>query len=64
MKYNKRYSRTRKPSGKRKRTKNIKGTKVTYWPSTRKSKKWMTITPKGKKVHWGHPTMKEVTNRN
>ena len=56
-----RYSRTRKPRGKRKRTKTVKGTKVVYWPSTRKSKKWMTITPSGKKVHWGHPTMKDFT---
>jgi hypothetical protein len=58
----KRYSRTKKPRGSRKRTKTVKGVKVTYQPSTRKSKKWMTVTPdEGKKVHWGHPTMKDYT---
>jgi hypothetical protein len=57
----KRYSRTKKPSGSRKRSKTIQGTKVVYWPSTRPDKKWMTKTPEGKTVHWGHPTMKDFT---
>jgi len=57
----KRYSRSKKPTGKRKRSKKIGNTTVTYWPSSRSGKKWMTITPKGKTVHWGHPTMKDYT---
>jgi hypothetical protein len=74
-KNSKRFKRTTKPKGHRKRTKKVKVSKfpgikevskskdsiVTYWPSTRKNKKWMTITPDGKKVHWGHPTMKDFT---
>lgn len=43
------------------RSKNIKGTKVTYQKSTRKDKKWMTTTPSGKVVHWGDPKMKDYT---
>lgn len=57
----KRYSLTKKPKGSRKRSKTINGTKVIYWPSTRPGKKWMTKTPDGKIVHWGHPTMKDFT---
>jgi len=45
----------------RKRTKMIDGTRVTYWPSTSKNKKWMTITPLGKKIHWGDPHMQDYT---
>ena len=56
-----RYSRTKKPKGSHKRHKTIQGINITYWPSTRNDKKWMTITPTGKKVHWGHPTMKDFT---
>ncbi len=44
-----------------KHVKTVMGTKITYWKSTRPGKKWMTITPDGKKVHWGHPTMKDYT---
>lgn len=43
------------------RSKIVNGTKVTYWKSTSKNKKWMTITPDGKKVHWGDPHMKDYT---
>jgi hypothetical protein len=57
----KRYSLTKKPRGSKKRSKVINSTKVTYWPSTRSDKKWMTKTPNGKTVHWGHPTMKDFT---
>lgn len=57
----KQYKRSSKPKGSRKRTKKVKNTIVTYWPSTRKDKKWMTINPDGKKIHWGHPTMKDFT---
>jgi len=45
----------------KKRSRTIKGTKVTYWKSTSKNKKWMTITPEGKKVHWGDPNMQDYT---
>jgi hypothetical protein len=55
------YKRTSKPKTSRKKTKIVQGTKVTYWVSTRSDKKWMTITPSGKTVHWGHPTMKDYT---
>jgi hypothetical protein len=61
LRFGERYARTNKPEGSRKRTKTVKGVKVTYQPSTRKDKKWMITTPKGKKVHWGHPTMKDYT---
>ena len=44
-----------------KRTKYIGSTKVTYWKSTRLGKKWMTITPQGRKVHWGDKSMKDYT---
>lgn len=57
----KRYSLGKKPKGLRKRSKVVQGIKVTYWPSTRPNKKWMTKTPSGKTVHWGHPTMKDYT---
>lgn len=52
---------TRRFSKTRKRTKYVKNTKVVYWPSTRKNKKWMTITPQGKKIHWGDAKMKDYT---
>lgn len=42
-------------------TKIVQGTKVIYGPSSRPSKKWMTITPDGKKVHWGDPNMQDYT---
>jgi len=42
-------------------SKTVKGIKVTYWKSTRKDKKWMTITPDGYKVHWGSPVMQDYT---
>lgn len=56
-----RYSLARKPRGTRSRTKVVRGITVVYWPSTRKDKKWMTRSPKGHLVHWGHPTMKDFT---
>lgn len=43
------------------KTKRIKGTLVRYTKSTRPNKKWMTIGPNGRKIHWGHPTMKDYT---
>ncbi len=43
------------------RSKTVNGTKVSYKKSTRKGKKWMTITPDGKKVHWGDSKMKDYT---
>lgn len=42
-------------------SKKVGSTKVIYWKSTKPSKKWMTINPKGKKVYWGHPTMQDYT---
>jgi hypothetical protein len=45
----------------RKRTKYVGDTKIVYWKSTRKDKKWMSITPQGRKVHWGDPNMKDYT---
>lgn len=56
-----RYSLTKKPSGTKKRVKVVRGIRVVYWPSTRGDKKWMTVSPKGHVVHWGHPTMKDFT---
>jgi hypothetical protein len=35
--------------------------KIKYWKSTRKDKKWMTITPNGRIVHWGCPYMEDYT---
>lgn len=55
------FKRTSKPKGSRKRSKVVQGTRVTYWPSTRKNKKWMTVSPSKKTIHWGHPTMKDFT---
>jgi hypothetical protein len=43
------------------RTKFVGSTKITYWRSTNPRKKWSTVTPKGKKVHWGSPTMEDYT---
>jgi hypothetical protein len=48
-------------SDSRKRSKTVNGIKVVYWKSTRPTKKWMTITPGGKKVHWGDPNMQDYT---
>jgi len=45
----------------RRRSKMVGNTNVTYWKSTSKNKKWMTITPNGRKVHWGDPHMKDYT---
>lgn len=41
--------------------KKIKNILVKYTKSTRKSKKWMTISPTGKILHWGSPTMEDYT---
>src|SRR4051812_25925508 len=54
-------SRRRSKKGGRSRTKMVGSTKVTYWKSTSGNKKWMTITPEGRKVHWGDPHMKDYT---
>ena len=43
------------------KVKYVGGTKVVYYKSTRKGKKWMTITPSGKRVHWGDANMKDYT---
>jgi hypothetical protein len=45
----------------RKHSKIAQGTRVTYWRSSSKNKKWMTITPDGRKVHWGDPHMQDYT---
>lgn len=45
----------------RRRSKKVGGIKVTYWKSTSKRKKWMTVTPSGRKVHWGDKNMKDYT---
>jgi hypothetical protein len=45
----------------RRRSKKVQGTTVVYCKSTRKGKKWMTVTPQGRLVHWGSPTMKDYT---
>lgn len=45
----------------KRKSKVIGSTKVIYWKSTRPTKKWMTITPDGKKVHWGDPNMQDFT---
>lgn len=55
------YSRTKKPVSNRKKSKIVEGMKVIYWASTRSDKKWMTKTPLGRTVHWGHPTMQDYT---
>lgn len=55
-----RISRSRRMST-HKRSKRVGSTKITYWPSTSKNKKWMTITPDGRKVHWGDKSMKDYT---
>ncbi len=34
---------------------------VKYKKSNRSSKKWMTMTPEGKIVHWGCPYMQDYT---
>jgi len=34
---------------------------VKYYKSDKKSKKWMTTRPDGKKVYWGHPKMQDYT---
>lgn len=36
-------------------------TTVVYWKSTSPRKKWMTITPEGKKLYWGEPSMQDYT---
>jgi hypothetical protein len=51
----------RRSSKENKRSKMIGNIKVIYWRSTRPTKKWMTITPKGRKVHWGDRSMKDYT---
>ncbi len=43
------------------KSKIVNGHKINYWKSTRPSKKWMTITPDNKKVHWGDPNMQDYT---
>ena len=52
---------TRSKSKKKTKSKTVNGIRVTYWKSTRPSKKWMTITPSGYKVHWGEPSMQDYT---
>ena len=54
-------SKSKSGSKKNMKSKTVNGIHVTYWKSTRPSKKWMTITPFGHKVHWGSPTMQDYT---
>lgn len=42
-------------------SKKVGNTIVKYKRSNRKDKKWMTVSPSGKIIHWGHPTMKDYT---
>lgn len=39
----------------------VSGARVDYSKSSRKDKKWQTLTPNGKVVHWGHPQMDDFT---
>jgi hypothetical protein len=41
------------------RVKKVAGTTVHFWPSSKISKKWMTIDPKGHRVYWGDPNMQD-----